>query len=62
MLVRGPGIEPGSVFNEVSGNVDLTPTILTLAGGAAYVPAFMDGKPMPAFLSRRRPYQDYHTL
>ena len=29
---------------QVSGNVDLTPTFLHIAGGAGYVPDFMDGK------------------
>jgi arylsulfatase A-like enzyme len=51
LLARGPGIKPGSVFNYPSGNVDLTPTLLTIAGGAAYVPEFMDGKSMTAFLT-----------
>lgn len=36
LLARGPGIKAGSIFNFPSGNVDLTPTLLTLAGGAAY--------------------------
>ena len=39
LLARGPGIQPGSTYNYPSGNVDLTPTLLTLAAGAAYVPA-----------------------
>jgi N-acetylglucosamine-6-sulfatase len=51
LLARGPGIKPGSVFVQPSGNVDLTPTILTIAGGAAYVPPFMDGRSMTAFLT-----------
>jgi hypothetical protein len=51
LLARGPGIKPGTIYNEVSGNVDLTPTLLYLAGGAAYAPEFMDGKNMMAFLA-----------
>jgi arylsulfatase A-like enzyme len=43
LLARGPGIKPGSVHNQPCGNVDLTPTLLTLAAGADYVPEFMDG-------------------
>ena len=38
LLARGPGIKAGAVYNQVSGNVDLTPTLLTIAAGAAYVP------------------------
>lgn len=36
---------------QVSGNVDLTPTILNIAGGAGYVPPFMDGRSMTEFLT-----------
>ena len=45
------GIKEGSTYNYPSGNVDLTPTLLTLAAGAAYVPEFMDGKSLTAFLT-----------
>ncbi|HEX2392812.1 MAG TPA: sulfatase, partial [Solirubrobacterales bacterium] len=32
LLIRGPGIRPGSSTGELAANVDLTPTILELAG------------------------------
>ncbi|XP_065829201.1 N-acetylglucosamine-6-sulfatase-like [Oscarella lobularis] len=41
-LIRGPGIEAGSHFKGISGNVDIAPTIMELAG--AKVPEFMNGK------------------
>jgi hypothetical protein len=47
-LARGPGIEAGSKHAPVAGNVDITPTILALAGVA--VPPFMDGKSLLPFL------------
>ena len=49
-LARGPGIQAGSKPAQVTGNIDLTPTMLELAGGAAYVPEFMDGHSMVPFL------------
>lgn len=41
MLIRGPGIEPGTVVEEVTGNVDLAPTIAAIAGARA--PYAVDG-------------------
>jgi hypothetical protein len=32
LLVKGPGIAPGSVHDFIASNVDLTPTFLSLAG------------------------------
>ena len=49
-LARGPGIQAGSKPLQVTGNIDLTPTMLELAGGASYVPEFMDGHSMVPFL------------
>jgi N-acetylglucosamine-6-sulfatase len=35
LLIRGPGIKPGSSTGELAANVDIAPTILELAGAAA---------------------------
>ena len=50
-LVRGPGIAAGSTIAAPSGNVDLAPTFIELAGGA--VPPTMDGKSMVPILQKR---------
>ena len=46
MLIRGPGITPGSIFTGIASMADLAPTMLELASGgndASAVPAEMDG-------------------
>ena len=58
LLIRGPGIPPGTVSKEVVSNVDLAPTILEAAGATADRP--MDGRSMLPFardgrLRTRRP-------
>ena len=40
-LVRGPGVQANTTHDDIVGNVDLTPTLLSLAGVTP--PAFMDG-------------------
>jgi N-acetylglucosamine-6-sulfatase len=49
LIVRGPRITPGTVFPHMTGNVDVTPTILDLAG-LTTLPSFMDGKSMRPWL------------
>lgn len=57
LLVRGPGIKPGTATGELVGNIDLAPTVLELAGaladksidGRSLVPFMVD----PALRTRR---------
>lgn len=69
LLVRGPGIKPGTVSDKLTGNIDLAPTFAELAN--AKMPDFPDGrslvplmKSLPvfswrdAFLLRREPQPD----
>ena len=49
--VRGPRIQPNSTVDIVSGNVDLAPSILGLAG--VPIPAFMDGKSFASVIVRQ---------
>jgi N-acetylglucosamine-6-sulfatase len=59
LLIRGPGIKPGTSTGELAGNIDITPTILELAGvtpdksidGTSLVPFFRDPE-----LRTRRPF------
>lgn len=46
--VRGPGIQPGSVRDEIVSNVDILPTLLDLAG--VPIPAFADGRSLVPLL------------
>merc|ERR1711918_178519 len=48
LLVRGPGIAPGSTFEAPGTQVDLAPTFLALAG--LDKPPVMDGKSITPFL------------
>merc|ERR1712032_999781 len=52
-IVRGPGIEMGSRRPEMTGNVDLLPTLLHLAGAAQTIPADVDGRSMVPLLLKR---------
>ena len=47
-LIRGPGIKPGSTMASVVGNVDVAPTLLSLAGMVP--PGIMDGESMAKLL------------
>jgi N-acetylglucosamine-6-sulfatase len=51
-IIRGPGITAGENFTkQISGNVDVMPTMLHLAAGENFVKAInMDGKSMTSFL------------
>jgi N-acetylglucosamine-6-sulfatase len=57
LLIRGPGIKKGVSTGQIAGNIDITPTILELAGvkpdksvdGTSLVPFFRD----PALRTRR---------
>lgn len=48
MVVRGPGIKAGAVFEHIASNVDTMPTVLGLAGVAT--PASMDGRSLAHLL------------
>ena len=51
-IIRGPGIEKGGNYTaQISGNVDVFPTMLDLAAGLEFVASMgMDGKSMASFL------------
>lgn len=47
LLIRGPGIKPGSRTAELAANVDLAPTVLSLTG--ARLPRGFDGRSLKPF-------------
>lgn len=49
LLVRGPGIEPGTVIDQMVANIDLAPTIAQLANAEAA--EFVDGRSFVPFLT-----------
>jgi arylsulfatase A-like enzyme len=66
LLVRGPGVRPGSVPEQVVANIDLAPTILDLAG--LPIPDSMQGRSFAPILRGEQPtdwpkavyYRYYH--
>lgn len=54
--MRGPGIEPATVVDEIILNVDLAPTFLAIAG--VPTPTHMDGRSFLPLLSRNRNIKD----
>ena len=48
LLIRGPGIKPGSATGELAANIDIAPTILELAGATA--DKSIDGRSLVPFL------------
>jgi len=44
LLFVGPGIPAGTVLPQMSGNIDIMPTILDLAGGLGVIPNMVDGR------------------
>ncbi|XP_049887373.1 extracellular sulfatase SULF-1 homolog isoform X2 [Pectinophora gossypiella] len=51
-LVRGPGVEPGTVVDDIVLNIDLAPTFLDMGG--VEPPAHMDGRSLLPLLQPRR--------
>jgi len=48
LLIRGPGIKPGTATGELAANIDLAPTILELAGASA--DKSIDGRSLVPFM------------
>lgn len=57
LMVRGPGISPGTTVNQMSANIDLAPTIAEIAGAA--IPDFVDGRSfLPCLTGKEVPWRD----
>lgn len=51
--MRGPGVEAGTVVDDIVLNIDLAPTFLDMAG--VEVPSHMDGRSvLPLFTNSKR--------
>ncbi|MGV9325911.1 sulfatase family protein [Streptosporangium sandarakinum] len=53
LVVRGPGVQPGGVVEEMGANIDLAPTFADLAG--ARLPSFAEGRSLVPLLRGRTP-------
>lgn len=53
LVVRGPGIAPGTTVNDMTATVDLAPTFAELGGAA--VPPFVEGRSLVPLLNGRKP-------
>lgn len=53
LVVRGPGIAPGSTITDMAATVDLAPTFAALGG--ASLPPFVEGRSLTPLLAGRRP-------
>jgi arylsulfatase A-like enzyme len=58
LLVRGPGIKPGTEISQIVSNIDLAPTFLDLAG--LPIPPFMQGRSLVPLLRGESP-ADWRT-
>ncbi|WP_240197527.1 sulfatase [Nonomuraea lactucae] len=55
LVVRGPGVRPGSVIGDMASTVDLGPTFAELGG--AQLPPFAEGRSLVPLLRGQRPAQ-----
>ncbi len=53
LMIRGPGIAPGSTVQELTANVDLAPTILDASGATAGIP--QDGRSLLPLIESPQP-------
>lgn len=57
LMVRGPGIEPGTQISQMTANIDLAPTIAEITGVGT--PDFVDGRSfLPCLLGKEVPWRD----
>jgi arylsulfatase A-like enzyme len=61
MIVRGPGIEPASVFTENVVNYDFLPTFVEWAGGDPKSLKDIDGVSLAGFMRGDRPGEDFRN-
>jgi N-acetylglucosamine-6-sulfatase len=59
LLVRGPGIEPGTHVSRIAGNTDLAPTFEAMSGVSP--PTFTDGRSLVPLLRGRAPSRWRHA-
>jgi N-acetylglucosamine-6-sulfatase len=60
LFIKGPGIAPGTKLQQMVANIDVSPTLLELAG--LQVPPIMDGQSLvPALMSGGKPGKDWRT-